>query len=80
MKDGTKEERNNRFIEKWTWRGKMKSEIGRREADRPRTTVKGNVRKFFYQFITSFFIPFGATARIWALAYLHETLRFTSVY
>jgi hypothetical protein len=26
------------------------------------------------------FHPFGATARIWALAYLHETLRFTSVY
>jgi hypothetical protein len=23
---------------------------------------------------------FGATARIWALAYLHETLRFTSVF
>jgi hypothetical protein len=26
------------------------------------------------------FFPFGATAPIWALAYLHETLRFTSVY
>jgi hypothetical protein len=23
---------------------------------------------------------FGATAHIWALAYLHETFRFTSVY
>jgi hypothetical protein len=29
-------------------------------------------------FICSFF--FGATAPIWALAYLHETLRFTSVF
>jgi hypothetical protein len=27
-----------------------------------------------------FFFPFGATAPIWALAYLRETLRFTSVY
>jgi hypothetical protein len=27
-----------------------------------------------------FFFSFGATAPIWALAYLHETLRFTSVY
>jgi hypothetical protein len=26
------------------------------------------------------FFFFGATAQIWALAYLHETLRFTSVY
>jgi hypothetical protein len=26
------------------------------------------------------FFYFGATAPIWALAYLHETLRFTSVY
>jgi hypothetical protein len=26
-----------------------------------------------------FFFSFGATAPIWALAYLHETLRFTSV-
>jgi hypothetical protein len=26
------------------------------------------------------FFSFGATAPIWALAYLHETLRFTSVY
>jgi hypothetical protein len=26
------------------------------------------------------FFFFGATARIWALAYLHETLRFTSVF
>jgi hypothetical protein len=26
------------------------------------------------------FSPFGATALIWALAYLHETFRFTSVY
>jgi hypothetical protein len=26
-----------------------------------------------------FFFYFGATAPIWALAYLHETLRFTSV-
>jgi hypothetical protein len=27
-----------------------------------------------------FFFPFGATAPIWTLAYLHETLRFISVY
>jgi hypothetical protein len=27
-----------------------------------------------------FFFSFGATALIWALAYLHETLHFTSVY
>jgi hypothetical protein len=27
-----------------------------------------------------FFSPFGARAPIWALAYLHETLRFISVY
>jgi hypothetical protein len=27
-----------------------------------------------------FFFSFGATAPIWVLAYLHETLRFTSVY
>jgi hypothetical protein len=26
------------------------------------------------------FFFFGATASIWALAYLHETLRFTSVF
>jgi hypothetical protein len=26
------------------------------------------------------FSPFAATAPVWALAYLHETLRFTSVY
>jgi hypothetical protein len=26
------------------------------------------------------FFSFGATAPIWALAYLHETLRFTSVF
>jgi hypothetical protein len=26
------------------------------------------------------FFFFGATALIWALAYLHETFRFTSVY
>jgi hypothetical protein len=26
------------------------------------------------------FFSFGATAHIWALAYLHETFRFTSVY
>jgi hypothetical protein len=30
--------------------------------------------------INYIFSPFGATAPIWALAYLHETLRFTSVY
>jgi hypothetical protein len=27
-----------------------------------------------------YFFSFGATAPIWALAYLHEILRFTSVY
>jgi hypothetical protein len=31
----------------------------------------GTLKDFFF---------FGATAPIWALAYLHETLRFTSVY
>jgi hypothetical protein len=30
--------------------------------------------------INTFPSPFGATAPIWALAYLHETLRFTSAY
>jgi hypothetical protein len=25
-------------------------------------------------------LPYGATAPIWAFAYLHETLRFTSVF
>jgi hypothetical protein len=30
--------------------------------------------------ITFFFFSFGATAHLWALAYLHETFRFTSVY
>jgi hypothetical protein len=29
---------------------------------------------------TFFFPSFGATGPIWALAYLHETLHFTSVY
>jgi hypothetical protein len=29
---------------------------------------------------STYFFSFGATAPIWALAYLHETLRFTSVY
>jgi hypothetical protein len=29
---------------------------------------------------TNYFFFFGATAPIWALAYLHETLRFTSVF
>jgi hypothetical protein len=27
-----------------------------------------------------YFFSFGATAHIWALAYLRETFRFTSVY
>jgi hypothetical protein len=27
-----------------------------------------------------YIFSFGATAHIWALAYLHETFRFTSVY
>jgi hypothetical protein len=30
--------------------------------------------------IVKVFFSFGAIALIWALAYLHETLRFTSVY
>jgi hypothetical protein len=33
----------------------------------------------FSVYVNSFF-SFGATAHIWALAYLHETFRFTSVY
>jgi hypothetical protein len=32
------------------------------------------------RFSEVFFFSFGATAPIWALAYLSETLRFTSVY
>jgi hypothetical protein len=30
--------------------------------------------------LKQYFFSFGATAHIWALAYLHETFRFTSVY
>jgi hypothetical protein len=30
--------------------------------------------------VVYFFFSFGASAPIWALAYIHETLRFTSVY
>jgi hypothetical protein len=29
---------------------------------------------------TTPFFSFGATAHIWALAYLHETFRLTSIY
>jgi hypothetical protein len=29
---------------------------------------------------TFYFFPYGSTAPVWVLAYLHETLRFTSVY
>jgi hypothetical protein len=36
------------------------------------------VRKIFLN--DSYFFFFGATAPIWALAYLHESLRFTSVF
>jgi hypothetical protein len=32
------------------------------------------------QFIHREFFPFGARARIWALAYLHENSHFISVY
>jgi hypothetical protein len=32
------------------------------------------------EYYDDFFFSFGATAPIWALAYLHETLRFTSVF
>jgi hypothetical protein len=31
-------------------------------------------------YLLSSFFFFGATAPIWALAYLHDTFRFTSVY
>jgi hypothetical protein len=31
-----------------------------------------------HRFLHFFF--FGATSQVWALAYLHETLRFTSVF
>jgi hypothetical protein len=34
----------------------------------------------YYKQVMKYFFPFGATAHIWALAYLHETFRFTSVY
>jgi hypothetical protein len=30
--------------------------------------------------VNIYFFSYGATAPIWALAYLHETLRFTSVF
>jgi hypothetical protein len=33
-----------------------------------------------YTVLANLFFSIGATAPIWALAYLHETLRFTSVY
>jgi hypothetical protein len=33
-----------------------------------------------YGWDMTLFFFFGATAPIWALAYLHETLRFTSVF
>jgi hypothetical protein len=36
-----------------------------------RSLLPGDTRHFF---------AFGATAPVWALAYLHETLRFTLVY
>jgi hypothetical protein len=49
------------------------------------------ILKFFYEYrrknwgilvdaLQRYFSPLGATAPIWALAYLHETPRFTSVY
>jgi hypothetical protein len=38
-----------------------------------------NKEEFSQQCKESIFL-FGATAHIWALAYLHETFRFTSVY
>jgi hypothetical protein len=41
-----------------------------------------NINVFCNQVISTFtkVMSFGATAPIWALAYLHETLRFTSIY
>jgi hypothetical protein len=37
------------------------------------------VSLIFWSVIKSIFFSFCATSPIWALAYLHETLRFTSV-
>jgi hypothetical protein len=39
---------------------------------------KGSTSKYMYN--TRIFFSLGATAHIWALAYLHETFLFTSVY
>jgi hypothetical protein len=39
-----------------------------------------NVRYICPSAMNTYFFSFGATAPIWALAYLHETLRFTSVF
>jgi hypothetical protein len=39
-----------------------------------------NPRWFHLRFLTNEVIFFGATTPVWALAYLHETLRFTSVF
>jgi hypothetical protein len=38
------------------------------------------VKRLHRDFWNLTFFSFGATAPIWALAYLHETLRFTSVF
>jgi hypothetical protein len=39
-----------------------------------------NNKKLYNEELHKIFFSFGATAHIWALAYLHETFRFTSVY
>jgi hypothetical protein len=42
--------------------------------------IKGSCKNEFTRLNSTNFFFFGATAPIWALAYLHETLRFTSVF
>jgi hypothetical protein len=39
-----------------------------------------SLRTFLHLIITSLFYFFGAAAAIWALSYLHETPRLTSVF
>jgi hypothetical protein len=44
------------------------------------TILSLSLQKQAASLITGYFYFFGATALIWALAYLHETFRFTSLY
>jgi hypothetical protein len=60
-------------------RKKRRRKENERETERKEMmrTERGKEIKRPRKIIASFF---GATAYIWALAYLHETFRFTSVY